>query len=1069
MRPPLNDIGDVAFAGKLNGGGAVFIGDGPGRYWQLLPNFNQSNHIFGGTVVINNQKQVIAHETVTGTSPLVNILRLIDGNTTNSSTIIAAANLYQYDDYDQLYPTGLSLNDDYNEVGWIGRLGQQTTILGTGVRPNFNERVLRSTGGTPRPVRSVTGYTVTRVGNLATDDLMVYYPDMTPCCRVAGAADGFTAVGQSPGISDGGEAIVFYGVLSEAGAQAVGLTAGPGIFAAVEVAPEQRQLFRLTGKPAELGYTQSGQPISFNSYDSNERVDVGYESDGLPGIQDDVVTISFGGTPNTASDSPEQQFSNQRGLWTLTAKINVDAGGIQIALDKAIPVVQVGDAIEGQAITNFSVSDQIGDNNSRVAFAAETSTGRMIVRAETDKTPVIFVPGIAGSRLVGADGKEVWLDFSADHNRLSLDPDPTPEEMTVPGAILRAKYSYSIPTGAGDVYESIINRLINEGYDEYNVTKESQRTTAGCDLSQRPNQPSLFVFAYDWRKSNVENAGKLNEYIGCIKQFYGPNTKVNIVAHSQGGLLTRRYILDNPGAHNIDKMVTIGSPWLGAPKAIEVLKNGNFFEPIPVIGYELVKRETVKKIAPFFTGFHELFPSQLYYERAIDPLLQADFGPPFREQGWDINGNGNAFEPYNPAQLVGWLDAQNPRAKPLLGNAMTTFHDKFGQDDWSADASGIKYLHIYSQQDTPATTVNVFAAIRECSILDTLNNCRSGENYYDVVKGSGDGTVPTISAERWWSPFYNSSQPKNDYPLFGTTPAEDSEFEHRKLPSSLKVQDATLAFLRDGTLPDSSSSSPGLYQNKQSSTQNKQSSTQRKNMTEQGSANSEIPPSLRPRNSGYYFKSFGIDFVEITDQDGRTNSPQNNPNYPLSEIPGVTYSFLGRAALLITASTKGRYTLKFKVTEPMFVEVIKGVGNINPMEAVRYRDLNLPMNVYAKLELSPEGISSLRYDKNGDGVFETVVQPTAHLSGTAALDMTPPTIQVNELTQPVRQLVVNATDTETGVRQVMYSFDGKHYEKYLAPIPLSLAQAGVLYVLADDNAANRSAPVRHQFVALPLP
>ncbi len=220
---------------------------------------------------------------------------------------------------------------------------------------------------------------------------------------------------------------------------------------------------------------------------------------------------------------------------------------------------------------------------------------------------------------------------------------------------------------------------------------------------------------------------------------------------------------------------------------------------------------------------------------------------------------------------------------------------------------------------------------------------------------------------------------------------------------------------------------------------------------------------------GYYFKAFGIDFVEITDQDGRTNSPQNNPNYPLSEIPGVTYSFLGRAALLITASIKGRYTLKFKVTEPMFVEVIKGVGNINPMEAVRYRDLNLPMNVYAKLELSPEGISNLRYDKNGDGVFETVVQPTAHLSGTAALDVTPPTIQINELTQPVRQLVINATDTETGVRQVRYSFDGKHYEKYLAPIPLSLTQAGTLYVLADDNAANRSAPVRYQYAALPLP
>lgn len=1054
--PSINDIGDVAFAGKLNGGGAVFIGDGPGSYWQLLPNFNQSNHIFGGTVVINNQKQVIAHETVTGTSPLVNILRLIDGNTTNSSTIIAAANLYQYDDYDQLYPTGLSLNDDYNEVGWVGRLGQQTTVLGTGVRPNFNERVLRSTGGTPRPVRSVNGYTVTRVGNLATDDLMLYYPDMTPCCRVAGTADGFTAVGQSPGISDGGEAIVFYGVLSEAGAQAVGLTAGPGIFAAVEVAPEQRQLFRLTGKPAELGYTQSGQPISFNSYDSNERVDVGYESDGLPGIQDDVVTISFGGTPSAANDSPEQQFSNQRGLWTLTAKINVDAGGIQIAPDKAVPVVQVGDAIEGQAITNFSVSDQIGDNYSRVAFAAETSTGRMIVRAETDKTPVIFVPGIAGSRLVGEDGKEVWLDLSADHNRLSLDPNPTPEKMTVPGVVLQAKYGYSIPVFiGGDVYKSIITRLINEGYDEYKVTNESQRTTEGCDLSQRPNQPSLFVFAYDWRKSNVVNAGELQKYIGCVKQFYGPNTKINIVAHSQGGLLTRRYILDNAGAHSIDKMVTIGSPWLGAPKAIEILKNGNFLQKY---GINFINPETVKGIAPFFTGMHELFPSKLYDERATSSIYYLnDYGSPFREQGWDLNGDGNPYERYSHSQLVEWLDKQNPRANPLLGKAMAEFHDNAGQDDWRGDASGVKYLHIYGEQGTDATTTRVLASTKsECSIIETITrNCNIGEQYYAIDKGPGDGTVPTISAERWFSPYYDSGQPKNDYPLFGTNSTEDSEYEHVSLTSSPKSQDAVIDFLRNGTLPDSSVS---FNQSARAVPEVKSQKMIGQRNLSIGAGQSSSPA----KQLGYYVTVLGVNFVEISDDDGNSNTRVDANHFG---VPGIySYDTLGRAAQLITTTTEKHLTFKFKTgNEPILVEVLKGVGNKRPQEAVRYRDVTISANVNVKIELSPKGISDLRYDRDGNGSYETIIQPTAHLYDTAALDTTPPTVQISEDALTTRQLVVNAMDNETGVRHIMYSFDGRRFQKYLAPIQISLEQTGTLFVFADDNAANRSTPIRYSF------
>jgi alpha-beta hydrolase superfamily lysophospholipase len=91
------------------------------------------------------------------------------------------------------------------------------------------------------------------------------------------------------------------------------------------------------------------------------------------------------------------------------------------------------------------------------------------------------------------------------------------------------------------------------------------RTTAKCDTTQKDSNPNLFVFAYDWRKSNEKNAVALKDYVGCVQQFYS-GTKVNILAHSMGGLLARRYILDNPGTHNVDKLITIASPWLGARK-----------------------------------------------------------------------------------------------------------------------------------------------------------------------------------------------------------------------------------------------------------------------------------------------------------------------------------------------------------------------------------------------------------------------------------------------------------------------------------------------------------------------
>jgi len=48
---------------------------------------------------------------------------------------------------------------------------------------------------------------------------------------------------------------------------------------------------------------------------------------------------------------------------------------------------------------------------------------------------------------------------------------------------------------------------------------------------------------------------------------------VLILTHSMGGLVARRYVLDNPDTHNVDKMVTIAAPWLGAPKVIYTIHN----------------------------------------------------------------------------------------------------------------------------------------------------------------------------------------------------------------------------------------------------------------------------------------------------------------------------------------------------------------------------------------------------------------------------------------------------------------------------------------------------------------
>ena len=137
-------------------------------------------------------------------------------------------------------------------------------------------------------------------------------------------------------------------------------------------------------------------------------------------------------------------------------------------------------------------------------------------------------------------------------------------------------------TIVGEVYKPILETLSNTGeLREYKVeNKPERRTFQGCDMNQRFFNPKLFVFAYDWRKSNIENADKLKDYVKCVQKFY-PGTEIDIVAHSMGGLLARRYIISNSDDHNVRKLITIGSPFLGAPRALETIETGRLRLNLP--------------------------------------------------------------------------------------------------------------------------------------------------------------------------------------------------------------------------------------------------------------------------------------------------------------------------------------------------------------------------------------------------------------------------------------------------------------------------------------------------------
>jgi pimeloyl-ACP methyl ester carboxylesterase len=624
--------------------------------------------------------------------------------------------------------------------------------------------------------------------------------------------------------------------------------------------------------------------------------------------------------------------------------------------------------------------------------------------------PLIFVPGIGGTHLVDKSQDppgDVWPGFLKSKNpQLTLNP-PNPNIIATDAI----RFYQPIPLlgtwTERDVYGTLLETTLKAsgGYHEYLVNNDpALRTTTGCDLYQRPKEPNLFVFAYDWRKSNEENAGLLRDYVGCVQRFH-PSVKVNILAHSQGGLIARRYILDNPG--KTDKLITIATPWLGAPKMIYALETGD-----AKFSRFIISQDELKELVKYFPSTHELLPSRWYFDLG---------GRPFREVG-DFDGNGVANETYTYNQLSTLLDKRYKDSKPAKTGSI--FHDHPGQDDWRNDQTGVEYHIIYGQQKVNTTIGQVIAenSVVCGGLLPMI--CQSKEKF-NVAYLPGDGTVPVRSAWR-----HENSQDlapnayKWKYPSYSE--ATDPDAEHNGLPKTPWVRAKVLYLLGRGPDPDWIDIA-------------------------------EVIP-----GPSYYLNFTGLDFVSISDELGNQNTAIDD-TFALP-VPGLTYDVTGEHSIAITLSPDKNYTIRFQNgPDPIAFEVVKGVDKETVTEAVRYQDLTLPPEVNAMLQTSPQGITDLRYDSDGDGTFDTVVEPTARLAGSPAQDMNPPTLNIDMTKNGENQIItITAEDTNAGLKGIYYSLDGTTFQAYTNPFTVTPSQASYVYAFADDNAGNRSSMVKRR-------
>jgi pimeloyl-ACP methyl ester carboxylesterase len=194
--------------------------------------------------------------------------------------------------------------------------------------------------------------------------------------------------------------------------------------------------------------------------------------------------------------------------------------------------------------------------------------------------PVILIHGLMGSTLVEKDtGKEFWpggignLAFSEYRELARMKDAESRGGGLVPGDLF-----YGV--ARTDFYGALTDTLENVG--------RFKRSTPGTPVTA-DDRRRYYVLLYDWRKENLVAVRQLHDLIDQIRRDYNdPDLPVDILAHSNGGLIANYYLRYGPkdvltsdefipwdeGAHRIRRMVLLGTPSLGAVTSLERLQQG---------------------------------------------------------------------------------------------------------------------------------------------------------------------------------------------------------------------------------------------------------------------------------------------------------------------------------------------------------------------------------------------------------------------------------------------------------------------------------------------------------------
>lgn len=313
------------------------------------------------------------------------------------------------------------------------------------------------------------------------------------------------------------------------------------------------------------------------------------------------------------------------------------------------------------------------------------------------KQPIILIPGIQGTKLYNVnleDFSTAWSGvkkFFTNIHRLRLQKDGV-NDIGVETIIERADVENL-------AYSEIINYLKSKGY-------------------------RVFIFGYDWRKSNMETGKDLNAFIKRLTDKLNTSS-FNFITHSMGALVLSAYLKILNDAQRdkvVHRAIFTVPPFLGSVEASFNL----------VVGKSRLfnSSDEFRKIARTFPAVYELLPVYSGAYTFENPTTKAQYNPYDFTTYWQ--------------QVVGATREDTLKKHKLMTYRLNKVRDVRDQNDFIFDLSQC------SGEFRKKLIIVCGGNAKTKDRIYVKDRYKHLKNYFDYEhykeEEEGDGTVPHQSA-----------------------------------------------------------------------------------------------------------------------------------------------------------------------------------------------------------------------------------------------------------------------------------------------------------------------------------